>query len=188
MKKQKNVHLELMKFPKDKFEIAQWQRDYPDTEGFKNIRKYILEDNIYTNLMEVIELNHETFAIGEEEQKLALVAKLDDETIIAWILLDIFNLDTPEPGIFLQYICMHPLYQNKGYGTQIGKELFLSTEKYLSIKPSYIFSYIEKTNLASQKLYKKFNFKLSECSENFLRATTTQPKLISNSDPKALGE
>ena len=107
MKKQKNVHLELMKFPKDKFEIAQWQRDYPDTEGFKNIRKYILEDNIYTNLMEVIELNHETFAIGEEEQKLALVAKLPDDTIIAWILLDIYNLDTPAPGMFLQYFCMH---------------------------------------------------------------------------------
>ena len=188
MKNPKPITIEPMKFPQDKREIASWETEFGSKPEFDSIKTYILENQTYYGLDEVIETNYEISPIGSSEQLLSLVAK-DDDKIIAWILLDIFDLNTNYPQMYIPYICIHPLYQNKGYGTEILKELLLSPEKYFGFNPRYIFTKIDKTNIASQNLFKKFGFDFFPIKQTgFVNAYTEEPKLEHNNSPKSFGE
>lgn len=176
---EQKIKLLPMKFPEDKDEIASWETKFAGSPNFESIKHYILEDETYYGLAEVIETNHEIFPIGEDEKKLALVAKNKSNKIVAWVLLDAYDLTTAKPQLFVQYIVVSPEFQHMGYGTEIAKELFLSPEKYTGTKPYEIFAYIEKTNLPSQSLFSKFNFEFGLISGGqYYRAITKEPKLI----------
>ncbi len=188
MKKTKSITIELMQFPQDKREIAAWETEFGGKPEFESIQKFILEDQTYFGLNEVIETNYEIYPIGTNEQMLSLVAK-ENEKVIAWILVDVFDLQADRPQLFIPYICLHPLYQNKGYGTEILKELLLSPEKYFGANPCYFFAKIDKTNIASQCLFKKFGFDITPITHtDFVSAHTEEPKLISSKIPSSLGE
>lgn len=187
MENNQTLKIVPMKFPEDKTEISNWKKIYKGTKGFNAIKHYILEDNIYYGLDEVIETNHEMLPIGDDEKKLAFVAKLNN-TIVAWILLDAFDLSTENPEMFLQYIVINPKYQNQGIGTEIAKELFLNAEKYIGIKPKEIFAYIDIKNIPSQKLFKNFNFSFRPLKEKYLQAYTNEPKYIADKNPATFGE
>ena len=187
----KNFEIVPMDFPGDKYEIAGWEIEYGDTPGFQGIREFILENQTlenqtlenqtYRGLHEVIETNHEIYPIGDDEIKYSFVVKTKNKDIIAWLLLDEFDINTTEPELFLQYICIHPLYQNKGYGEAILSEILQNPKKYMAAKPANIFAYIKKTNLQSQKLFNKFNFQFRQLlsDQNYLRAETKEPILTS---------
>ena len=188
MKKTKPITIELMKFPQDKREIAAWETEFGGKPEFESIQKYILENHIYYGLDEVIETNYEIYPIGSSEKLLSLVAK-EKNKVIAWILADAFDLNTDYPQLFIPYICLHPLYQNKGYGTEILKELLLSPEKYFETNPKYFFAKIDRTNIASQNLFKKFGFDITPIvNTDFVSAHTDEPKLVSEITPSTLGE
>ena len=188
MKQVKPITIELMKFPEDKQEIASWETEFGGKPEFDSIHKFILEDQTYYGLDEVIETNYEIYPIGKNEQVLSLVAK-EEERIIAWILLDVFDLQEERPQLFIPYICLHPLYQNKGYGSEILKELLLNPEKYFGAVPSYIFAKIDKNNIASQNLFKKFGFELTPITyTSFVSAHTETPRLITEKESSNLGE
>jgi len=76
--------------------------------------------------------------------------------------------------MFLRYIVINPAYHEKGYGTAIAKELFLSPEKYIGVKPDTIFAYIDQTNYASQHLFQEFNFRFQP-RDKFFYAETKYP-------------
>ena len=180
MKNPKKINIQPMLFPEDKNEIASWQAAYGDTPEFESIQKYILEGQTYYGLNEVIETNYEIMPIGDDERRLAFVAKSNDDEIIAWILVDAFDLNTSMPEMFVQYICIHPLYQNQGYGTEIAKEILLNAKQYIGVKPYAIFSYIHKNNTASMNLFKKFNFSISHMHGDYSRASSKEPKLMAD--------
>ncbi len=172
------IKLTKMQFPEDKLEIANWEKQYGNSPEFQSIRHFILEDNIFTGLAEVIETNHEIFQIGNDEKKLAFVAKTRNE-ILAWVLLDAFDLSTNNPQMLLQYIVINPKFQHQGYGTEIAKELFLKPEKYIGVKPKEIFATIDARNVASIMLFSKFNFSFTPIDKDYFQAITNDPKLIS---------
>lgn len=176
------IRITAMQFPEDKQEIAKWEEEFDSSPEFSSIRRFILENNLFYGLDEVIETNHEIIPIGEDEKKLALVAKNKDNKIISWILIDAFDLTTENPSMFLQYIVLHPEYQNKGYGTKILNELFSNTKKYIGIKPKETFCYIHKDNIASQKLFNKFNFSLETTYPPYLKASAAEPKVFKECD------
>lgn len=165
-----------MKFPDDKIKIGDWERKYGDSKNFEGIKRYILENDTYLGLEEVIETNHEIFHIGDDEKKLAFVAENKDGEILAWVLLTAFDLKTAEPQMFLQYIVVNPKYQHKGIGTKVANEFFCNTQEYVGVKPTEIFSYIEKTNKPSISLFSKFNFNFSPMqNSNYLKAVSKEP-------------
>lgn len=188
MKNNEKFTILPMQFPQDKDEIDSWQQQFAGNKNFKSIEHFILEDNTFYSLGEIIETNFEIIPIGDDERKLAFVAKNDEGKVVAWFLLHVFDLNTNEPEMFFQYIVIHPEYQNSGLGTQIAKEIFLSPEKYVGVKPVEIFSYIHQVNLASQKLFKKFNFSLYPSGDNYLRAWTDCPKFVGDKKPIEPGE
>ena len=180
-----------MDLPGDKYEIGGWETEYGDTPSFQTIREFILENQTYRGLAEVIETNHEIYPIGDDEIKYSYVAKTTrDNKIIAWILLDEFDINTTEPELFVQYICIHPLYQNKGYGEAILNEILSNPKKYLASNPSNFFAYIGRNNIGSQNLFKKFNFNLRPLlrDANYLRAETKEPKLVQAKKSSEPGE
>ena len=188
MKKQKRLSIELMKFPEDKNEIAEWQDKYNDDKDFESIRHYILEDQTYIGLGEVIETNHEIFPIGIDEKKFAFVGKNETGEIVAWSLVDFFDINTDCPEMFIQYIVVHPKHQNKGYGKELASELILNPKKYIGGKPGSFFAYIDKSNESSRALFEKLGFDFKEMTPKFLRAHTEQPRLESDASAKSFGE
>lgn len=177
----KKINIVPMVFPDDKDEINNWTAKYGNTPEYESIHHFIMEDDTYRGLGEVINTNHEIFAIGDDEKKLAFTAKTNDGEIVAWVLLDVFDLTTPKPEMFLQYIVINPKYQHQGYGTEIAKEIFLSPEKYVGVKPKNIFAYIDTANAASIMLFSKFNFSfVPMANTHFFRAQTTKAKLLNS--------
>ena len=165
-----NITFNLMKFPEDKAEINGWQTKFAKTAGWDNIYKYILENGLIRSLDEVILTNYEIFPIGDDEIKLALSIKNQKETL-GFVICQEFNLTTPSPELFLQYIVLRPDMQNKGIGKQIFNKLPTEIEKITGKRPQSAFSYIDCTNLPSQKLYKRFEFDLSPINHKFVKAT-----------------
>lgn len=180
--------LEPMNFPPDKYEICIWEMDYSGKPEFDSIQKYILEGNIYYGLHELIDTNYERVPIGTKERKYTLVARIKND-IIAFLNLDVFKLDTPNPEMFITHVCLHPNYQNKGYGTAILNELFSTPEKYVGVKPTYIFTKIHEENFACQNLFKKFGFDITPIAfDDYVSAHTSEPMLVSESGNNAFGE
>lgn len=173
------IKITAMQFPEDKQEIAKWEEEFGSKPEFLSITHFILEDNVFYGLDEVIETNYEIIPIGEDEKKLAFVAKNEDNKIIAWLLMDVFDLTTEEPNLFLQYVVLHPEFQNKGYGTKVLNELFTNIENYVGVKPKKTFCYVHKKNIASRKLFEKFNFNSRECTDTYLKVQAKEPKLVS---------
>lgn len=180
MAKLQDFKIEPMDIEKDRLELDSWEKSFPDTPGFQQIKRFILEGDTYYTLGEVVWNNIEVYPVGEDEIKYSYVAKTNDGTIIAWILIDEFDLNTNEPELFIQYICIHPLFQKQGYGEAILKEILFNYNKYIAVKPSNTFAYIHEDNISSQNLFKKFNFTLSELMQNchYHKAQTQEPKLV----------
>ncbi len=172
-----------MNLEPDKAQIAKWETDYADTQEYKNIEHFILEDKLLYNLDEVIEMNYEAIHIGKNEIKKALVAKTKDDEILGFLLCQAFDLQTTMPELFLQYVVISPKYQHQGYGRSIFTEFFSNPNKYLGLSkniktPHYVFSYIDKTNAGSLALYKSFGFTFAEQKNSrFVRATGIMPEI-----------
>ena len=175
-----NFSFNKMAFPQDKAEINNWQNIFKGTEGFNSIYEYVLENGLIYNLEELINTNYEICPIGDDEAKLALTVLNKQNEIVGFVICQEFDINTDNPELFLQYVVVRPDMQNKGVGSFIFKNLPHKIEKITGKKPVSAFSYIESTNLASQKLYKKFGFNLQYMrnSNKFLIAKGTfEPQL-----------
>ncbi len=168
-----------MQFPEDKKQIAEWETKYANTEGMKQITHFILEDNLYHGLAEVVETNHEIHHIGNDEKKLAFSVKTPEGEILAWVLLDVFDITSKKPQMFIQYIVVSPAYHGKGLGTEIMKEVVLNTKQLTGVKPAEIMAYVEAENTSSLMLFSKFNFHFEPMQNStYFRAETNEPKFL----------
>ena len=158
---------------KDIPEIKSWEKTFLNHPGYQNIKHFILEDNIYYGLDEVILTNYEFFHIGEDEKKYCFSIKNENNETVGFILACVFNIARCKPEIILQYIVLNPNYQNHGYGTYILKELVSNSNNYFGCKPKNIYANIEKENTASLNLFKKFGFSFSLAPMGYIRANKT---------------
>lgn len=149
-------------------DIKKWETTYKNDINYLNIVHFILEDNTYYGLDEVILANYELYPIGKDEKKFSFALK-DGKTTAGFILAHSFNL-TEEPELFLQYIVLHPEYQHKGYGKQVMQELLNNSEKYVECDPSTIYANIDKKNSDSLHLFESVGFMFREAPCGFKRA------------------
>ncbi|MBQ7453367.1 MAG: GNAT family N-acetyltransferase [Clostridia bacterium] len=167
-----DFYYDLMTFPEDKNEIMGWEKTQNTNAGWENINKYILEGGLIRNLGELIETNYEDFPIGEDERKLAFSVKNNSGDVIGFVICQEFAMQTKTPELFLQYIVMRPDMQRRGYGKRVLNVLPDEVEKQTQIRPISIFSYVEKTNLASQKLFGDFGCTFQEMqNSDYFRAS-----------------
>ena len=188
MRKQSLISLKPMIFPEDKDEIASWQDKYQNDKDFESIAHFILEDQTYISLGEVIQTNHEIYAIGDDEKKYAFVAKDENGEIVAWALVDFFDITTKKPEMFIQYIVVHPKMQHRGYGEAVIKELIFNAKNYVGGQPKNFFAYVNKNNLSSKKLFEKFGFEFRSMNAQFFKAETSEPRLEGVNSPNSFGE
>lgn len=161
----------------DKNEIISWQDKFDGTPGFEAIRHYILEDNTYYTLAEVLKINFEQFPIGDDERQFLFVAKNQEKEIVAWMLCDCIDMQTPHPELFIQYITVHPLHQHEGYGKELAENILLNPKNFIGVEPKNYFAYIDKSNTASRALFEQFGFNFKQITELYLRAESKSPKL-----------
>lgn len=158
-------------------DIKLWQIEYKNHPNYLAIEHFILEDNLYYGLDEVVYTNYEIFPIGDDERKFSFALKDGDKTA-GFMLAHSFNLTT-EPELFLQYIVLHPEYQHKGYGNKVLKEFLNNPEKYVGCSPSIIYAYIDKNNWSSLNLFKHFGFLFNDVANNF-KCATKYTKILEN--------
>lgn len=150
-------------------DIKLWKTKYKNHPNYSAIEHFILEDNLYYGLDEVILTNYEIYPIGDDERKFSFALKDGDKTA-GFILAHSFNLTT-EPELFLQYIVLHPEYQHSGYGKKILSQLLENSEKYVKCDPANIYAYIDKQNSSSLHLFESLGFVLKDAPGGFKRAT-----------------
>ena len=144
----------------DKPLIDDWEKQYSETDGFKAITKYVLENKLYYNLAEVLSVNFEKVRIGDDEFRNIIVAKTRKNDIAGFALYNAFSLnDKPEVAII--YIAIHPMMQKKGVGTAMLTEMFENPQKYFNCTPTKISTLIDITNNASKKLFRNFGLKMT---------------------------
>jgi len=152
--------------------IASWEEKFSNHPKYKEIKHFILEDNTYYCLDEVILTNYEFFHIGNDEKNFCLSIKNNDEPV-GFVLACLFNISINNPELIIQYIVLNPEYQNLGYGTEVLKELLTNSENYFQYKPNEIYANIQKENKSSLNLFKKFGFSFTKAPNDYVRAHKT---------------
>jgi len=158
--------------------IKSWEERFSNNPKFNDIKHFILEDNTYYGLDEVILTNYEFFHIGEDEKKFCFSIKTQDNEIAGFILACLFNISSYKPELILQYIVLNPHYQNEGYGTMVLNELLSNPQKYFTYSPTEVYANIQKENKASLNLFKKFGFSFTQAPLGYLRAHKSIKELL----------
>ena len=153
--------------------IKSWEKIFTNHPKYNNIKHFILEDNTYYGLDEVILTNYEFFHIGEDEKKFCLSIKNQENLTIGFILACMFNMSVNKPELIMQYIVLNPNYQNNGYGTEVLKELLTNSDKYFGFHPHDVYANIQKNNEPSLNLFKKFGFSFTKAPFDYVRAHKT---------------
>lgn len=162
---------------KDLPEIKDWESRFSNDPRFKTIIHYILEDNTYYGLDEVIHTNYELCPIGDEERNYALCAKNENNEIVAFVLSCMIDLHTENPELIIKYIVLRPDYHYQGYGYKILNEIVQNSETYFGKNPHVLTAIIEKTNIVSQRLFTKMGCSLRRFySETYLMAEKLIPE------------
>ena len=155
-------------------QIAEWETKYKNHKGYKAIEHFILEDNTYYSLAEVIEINHEMYPIGEDERKHALAIKNKENNLVGFVLATIMDKTTPSPCMFLQYVVISPEFQGQGFGKKTVKEMKLPIGPIMSL----IFGYVHNQNYHSMKLMLDLGASLKAMEKSsYYRAIKYMPKL-----------
>ena len=161
-----------LNFNKEIPEIQSWVKNFANHPNFAGIKHFILEDNTYYGLDEVIATNYEFFNIGTDEKNYCLAIKIDNQ-VIGFVLACAFNLTTPSPELIIQYIVIRPDYQHQGIGKQVVTELINNAFKYFNSNPTKVYANIQQDNLASTKLFSNLGFTLKPLKNDYLQAQKT---------------
>ena len=164
-----NFTIDKLNIYSDLDEISSWDDEFWNSHKYKSIRKYILEDDIYFSLRELITVNYDAYTIGKDEEKASLVIRNNDK-IIGFIISSIIDKKTKNPEWIIQYIAMHPNYQNKGYGSEVLREIITNPVDYLGINISKVFTRIEESNKVSKKTFSNLGFSFNQTGTNYLVA------------------
>lgn len=170
----KEFNIEPLDLDKDIPTIDNWEKEFADTLGMKNIKHFILEDNIYYSLAEVIETNYEKFQINKNEKKYAYVFKNQDGEILGFTLNVIIEAMTPEPELIIQYIVINPKYQGQGIAKKALTTLMNNPQEYYGSEFKSAFSRIDRLNVMSRKLFESLGFNLNYTNTNYLSATKSE--------------
>ena len=157
----------------DLLEISSWDDEFYDDHKYDSIKHFILEDNAYIGIGEVIQTNYEKYEIGTNERKFALSIKDDKNKIIGFVLALIDKLKTSSPELLIQYIVIHPNFQGQGIGTQVLTDLIYNPQTYFKTNIGKVFSRIENNNYASRQMFKKLGFNLAFTNSRFMKANIT---------------
>ena len=165
----KKLNICPLNFNMDIPEIKSWEQKFSNNPKFKSIKHFILEDNTYYGLDEVIKNNYEFFSIGEDEKKYCLSIK-DGNTIAGFVLACMFNISNNNPELFLQYLVLNPNYQSHGYGPQVLTELLNNADKHFGHKPVEVHAYVNKENLPCLNMLKNFEFSFKTMTDDYVKA------------------
>ena len=165
----KDIKVTPLSLEKDLPVISSWDSIYDKDPRYDSIKHFILEDNIYYNLAEVIELNYEKFPIGREERAYSFAIK-QQENLLGFILCcSIQILDDPE--LIIQYVVLNPDAQGKGIAKFAIDEILSNQEKYLKTKVNRVFAKIDRFNMPSRKMFSSIGFDLNYTNTNYLSAS-----------------
>ena len=157
--------------------ITQWDKSFSGTKEYEGIQKFILEDDLTSNLTKLIETNYEQEPIGDDEVKKIMVAKTSDGDILGFLIFQVYDMSINRPKMFLQYIVINPEFQHQGYGKEIFSEFFSKPRKYTGVSPKNIFAVIDKENFASMKLFLDLGFDLDLRVNQFFMAKGILPEI-----------
>lgn len=166
----KKIIINNLNLSDDITEILDWENRYAGSDGLENIKHFVLEDNAYLSLAEVIDVNYQKFAIGGDERKFALAFRDEANKLLGFTLNSIIDLDTTSPELLIQYVVINPEHQGKGIAKQALSSLLSDPQKYYGYDVKKSFAKIDRFNVMSRKLFESLGFELYCTNSNFLSA------------------
>ena len=174
----KEIKIVPMDTDSDLKEISSWDKKYKGNPAYESIIHFILEDNQYYSLAEVIHVNNVIYQIGDDETKHTFSIKNNEDELVGFVLATVADRDTSDPFMFLQYLVIAPEHQNKGYGKQVLGELLKNPIPYFDTKPTEAFAYIHNDNYHSMKTFLDMGFDLKGMKNSCMyRAIKQMPNL-----------
>jgi ribosomal protein S18 acetylase RimI-like enzyme len=131
--------LQKLNHEEDLPQIDSWSIRYNGDPRFDTIKKYILEDDLFISLSEVIDTNHDKLQIGEDEKHIAFTIKNNKNEILGFVLTAIIDIRTSDTSLVIKYIVINPEYQGQGIGFQALSELINNHKKYFHKEANNVF-------------------------------------------------
>lgn len=136
-------------------ELLSWKKRFGDSQGYKNIEKYIFAENNSSSFKEIgfnSILNPKTGS-----QRHSIVATNNQE-IVGVVSFDLMQENSNKPCSYIKYVFINPAYQNKGLGKEI---LYNSIKAETKNNPNLktFLANIRLSNKTSQKLFASLGFK-----------------------------
>ncbi len=164
------IKIEALNPSTDISEIATWDKKYRYDPRYDSIREFILENNTYFTLREVLYVNYEAFKIGNNERKFAFTIKNQNNEIIGFVLSLVDNLQSHNSELMIQYLVINPEHQNKGVGKVVLNELINKPKKYFNTEIASVFAKVNYKNKPSYNLFKNFGFVMKKHTTNYAAA------------------
>lgn len=155
----KDFKIKLFDYFADKHKIVRWQNESKHTEGYKQIKKYIISDFEEANDLDSFLFELEDDEISADKVRHTYIAETESGEAIGFLSLH-RPLEHRKPGgnVYIEFLAINPKYQKQGYGSAILEEVFSNIEHYALSKPETISTMFKRKNESSRRLFEKFGF------------------------------
>ena len=143
----------------DHQKITDWQDESNNTQGYKQIKKFIVSDfdEAYDLDSFLIELEEDEVPFYKDRFK--FIAETSDGEAIGFL-----SIIRPREQIrmggtyYIEFLMVNPKYQGQGYGSAILAEMFSNVKKYTWSRPDIVTTMFKRRNESSKRLFEKFGF------------------------------
>ena len=173
-----NLTINQFDITSDLDEIKSWKTKYNQTDGYKLIKHFILDDSNTFTLDRLIKSYHEEKPIGNNEKNTILSLKNNNE-LLGFIIVCELDLNRRASQAIIEFVVINPEHQRTGVAYNAINELVYNSDFYLSKRASEFRAFISGKNIPSLSLFKKlgFNVSLTNPQFNFYKATKLEPNL-----------
>ena len=157
----------LMNLNTDRQEINLWHKRFSGTDGWNAIFDFVLEKGLICSLEELIETNYLIMPKRENQRKLALTVKNEQNEIVCFVICKEYDINAFRPRLYIQYVVVRPDNQRDGIGYRVCSELADQVAKITGVRPAFAHALVKRDNVGSFELFKKLGFICCGCYKDY---------------------
>ena len=125
--------------------------------GYENFRKYIFNEGVssYLKTIEDAEIIDKMANFGKPSIERHKYVLKDEKEVKSYICFSVEKKGLKKPRMYINAIASHPLHQGEGYALALLKTILKNPEKYMSVKPAFVYGLVKEDNFSCQALFQK---------------------------------
>jgi len=125
--------------------------------GYEALLLFVFSNGVenYFKCIEEAELIDKIANFGRPSQERHKYVLLEKNEVKSYVCFTVEKEEGKKTRMYIDSIASHPLEHGKGYATKLLKTIIKNSDKYMSVKPAYVYGLVKKNNLSSQALFQK---------------------------------